>query len=179
MHTGSLAAGAPNGKISLNSSGETHSENFDSLGAPGTPLPFGWSASVSGNTSSVITLPFPVTDVVVSKVYNAGKIGDDDRDLATGNVDSGASYRIQLWGELTESEAVGAVMVDARVEAWVGDDPGGADYLISLKFDPEKDGPTTRPSRSTAGTRSPPLCRSRQEPWTATPARTASILPAG
>ena len=71
--------------------------------------------------------------MVINAVYNAGKGDQPDRTLATGNLDSGLSNKIQFWGELTGRQAVGAVVLDARVEAWVGDalnadDPGEAPY---------------------------------------------------
>ena len=130
-----------NGVIQLSSYGRTYVQDFDGLGAVGSGLPTGWESASAGTTNITITNPFP-TASVVSGTYNAGS--GADRTLATGNIDRIAENAIQLWGTLIDPVDVRAVVLEGRIEAWFGDaaadNPGEAAVLVSLEFDPEKDG---------------------------------------
>ena len=140
----------PNGRVELDSFGQTYTQDFDALGtastSPGTLLPIGWSTDNAGTINTETTVQFPSASVS-TETYNAG--ADTDRTLATGNTAREAANTIQFWGRLTGTGDVLAVVFQSRIEAWHGnlvtppDTPGEAAFVISLQFDPEHDGTFT------------------------------------
>ena len=149
--TVTVAVNPVNGQVELNSFGEIYfqadtPQSFDTLGGVGSELPLGWSATFGEVTTGLVTQAMPVTDTVVPGVYSAGvNAGDSDRTLAVGKVNSDAASTLQWWGKLTGTNDMHTVVLQSRVEAWLGDasvadGPGEAAFIVRLEFDPLGDG---------------------------------------
>ena len=110
--------------VELIGAGDAYVQDFDAaLGAdgdvPGTDLPAGWTAVITGQERRTISASYPPEEVIAG-VYNAGPEGDSDRSLALGDEGSDALSQLQLAMEVTDEDLY-ALKLAFDLEVWAGD----------------------------------------------------------
>ena len=127
--------------VELIGAGDTYAQDFDEVlglagDTPGTNLPAGWTAVITGQERRTISALYPPEEVVAG-AYNAGPEGSSDRSLALGDDGSDAPNQLQLAMEVTD-EKLYALKLAFDLEVWAGDaafvmEAGEAAFQVTIQ----------------------------------------------